>query len=84
MILQFCDGLEGVFHLGFDEAEAEANFSKALLGMGSVCSEGSVIDELLELLALPQQVILDTLTSLGVWSDLKVPQCLAIVLLYAL
>ena len=52
--------------------------------MGSVCSEGGVIDELLELLTLPQQVVLDALAGLGVRSDLEVPQCLGIVLLYPL
>lgn len=52
--------------------------------MGSVCSEGRVIDELFEFLALPQQVILDALAGLGVRPNLEVPQRLGIILLNAL
>lgn len=82
--LQLGDGLEGVLHLGFDQAEAEADFSKTLLRVGSVGTEGGVIDELLELPALPEQVILDALAGLGVGPDLEVPQRLGIILLNAL
>ena len=78
------DGLQCIFHLGLNQAQVDAYFSKAFLCLGRVCSEGCVIDELLEFLTLPEQMILDALTGLSIRPNLEGPERDGVVPLYAL